>query len=74
MDKRIIAKELVKIAKDIQAMNFPTQEALNQYLRQHPNADRSQHKVAPPTPKKRKYDLPDYKKNYEPPWKHNKNY
>jgi hypothetical protein len=35
----------VSIAKEIVAMDFPTQDAMNKYLQEHPDADRSNHKV-----------------------------
>jgi len=45
MDKIIAAKVLIKLAKEIMAMEFPTQEALNEYLKEHPEADKSHHSV-----------------------------
>lgn len=41
----MITQELIKIAKEIKGMEFPTQEALNLYLKEHPLADRSNHSV-----------------------------
>ena len=40
-----IASELLMIAKELTAMEFPTQDALDKYLKDHPDANRSNHKV-----------------------------
>ena len=40
-----IAGELLRMAKDILSMDFPTQDALDKYLKDHPDANRSNHKV-----------------------------
>lgn len=40
-----IKSELVKVAKELVGMDFPTQKAMDKYLRTHPDADRSNHKV-----------------------------
>jgi hypothetical protein len=45
MTKILVAKELVKLAKDLLAIDFPSQDALDKYLKEHPDADRSNHKV-----------------------------
>jgi hypothetical protein len=45
MDKNLIANELVDIARELFAMDFPTQDAMDKYLKDHPDADRSNHKV-----------------------------
>lgn len=47
MNRQIVAKELLKIAKDLVAIDFPSQDALDKYLKAHPGADKSKHKVAP---------------------------
>lgn len=41
------------------AQEFPTQKALNQYLKDHPDADKSNHSVKP----KSKVDYPDYERD-----------
>ena len=45
MNREIIAKELVRIAKDLMAMDFSSEEAMHNYLKEHPNANRENHKV-----------------------------
>jgi hypothetical protein len=45
MNRVAIAKELVKVAKDLLAFEFPTQDALDEYLKEHPDADKSIHWV-----------------------------
>lgn len=45
MDRKMIAGELLKMAKELVGMEFPTQEALDKYLKDHPDANRSNHKV-----------------------------
>ena len=39
---RKIARRLLFIAKEILGMEFPTQDALDKYLKEHPDADDSQ--------------------------------
>lgn len=39
------AKELLRIAKSLIALDFPSEEALHKYLKEHPNANRSKHHV-----------------------------
>lgn len=48
MDNRMnknIASRLLFLAKEVLGMEFPTQDALDKYLKDHPDADRSNHKV-----------------------------
>ena len=45
MDRVKIASELVKIAKELMAIDFHTQEAMDKYLKEHPEADKVNHKV-----------------------------
>jgi hypothetical protein len=45
MTKRLVAKELLKMAKELLAIDFPNKDALDKYLKDHPDADRSNHKV-----------------------------
>ena len=41
----VIANELLLIAEDLVAMDFPSQDAMDKYLKEHPDADKSKHKV-----------------------------
>ncbi len=50
MDK--VAKELIKIAKLLVSFDFPTQDALDKYLKEHPDADKRLHKVVESKPEK----------------------
>jgi hypothetical protein len=45
MDNKKIARRLLFMAKEVLGMDFPTQDALDKYLKDHPDADRSNHKV-----------------------------
>ena len=45
MKNKKIAKKLNKIAKELLSVDFPNQKAMNDYLKQHPLADRKNHKV-----------------------------
>jgi len=45
MDNRKVARELVKIARSLVAIEFPSQDALDKYLKEHPKADRGNHSV-----------------------------
>ncbi len=52
------AVELVKIARDIMGMEFPTKEALKTYLDKHPKADKSKHTVKETQPKTKQEEKP----------------
>ena len=67
MNRMVVASELVRIAKDLLAMEFPTQDAMDKYLKEHPDADRSNHKVVPT-----KKDAPAPEHKDMPLKKHNK--
>lgn len=45
MDNRKIASRLLFMAKEVLGMDFPTQDAMDKYMKDHPDADRSNHKV-----------------------------
>ena len=45
MDKIKVAKELAAIAKDLMAIDFSTQNALETYLKEHPSANPANHHV-----------------------------
>lgn len=45
MDREMVAKELSIIAKELLAIDFPSKEAMDSYFKEHPNADRSNHRV-----------------------------
>jgi hypothetical protein len=45
MDRKMIASELLAVAKELMATDFPTQDAMDKYLKDHPDADRSNHRV-----------------------------
>lgn len=45
MNKIKAAKELLKLARELLAVEFPTQDAMDTYLKEHPDADRSNHSV-----------------------------
>jgi hypothetical protein len=45
MNKKAVAKELVKVAKLLQAIEFDTQDAYDAYMKEHPEADKSNHSV-----------------------------
>jgi hypothetical protein len=46
-----MSRELLKVAKDLLAMEFPTQDAMDKYLKEHPAADRSNHRVVKTKPR-----------------------
>jgi hypothetical protein len=62
MDNRKIASRLLFLAKEVLGMDFPTQDALDKYLKDHPDADRSNHKVV-----KTKKDTPAKKQDAPAP-------
>jgi hypothetical protein len=50
--KKMVAGELLKIARAVMAMDFPTQDAFDKYMKDHPDANRSNHKVVKHNPSK----------------------
>lgn len=60
MNRMVVASELLRIAKDLLAIEFPTQDAMDKYLKEHPDADRSNHKVVP-TKKEAPAAAPEHK-------------
>jgi len=40
-----LATELVRLARDVMSMEFDTQEQMDKYLKEHPGADKSRHRV-----------------------------
>ena len=58
-----IARELLAVAKELMAIEFPTQDAMKKYLDEHPDADKSNHRVvekkdAPVKSETKRSDLP----------------
>jgi len=45
MNRIAVAQKLVKLARELMAIEFPTQDAMDKYLKEHPGADRSLHRV-----------------------------
>lgn len=45
MKNKLVAKELLSIARDLVAIEFPTQEAYDKYMKEHPEADKSNHSI-----------------------------
>ena len=45
MTKQIIAKKMLALAKELLAVDFGTKEEMDKYLKDHPGANRSNHKV-----------------------------
>lgn len=45
MDRKKVAAELLALARELVGMEFPTQDAMDKYLKDHPDADKSNHKV-----------------------------
>jgi len=45
MNRTLVAKELLAIAKELVAMEFPTQDAYDKYMKDHPDADKSLHTI-----------------------------
>jgi hypothetical protein len=43
--KLSIASELLLVAKELTAIEFPTQDAYDKYMKEHPDADKSLHRV-----------------------------
>ena len=47
MDRRLIAREIEAIARELVGFEFPTKDALEKYLKDTPGADKSLHTVKP---------------------------
>lgn len=45
MNRIMLASEILKVAKDMLAMDFATNEALDKYMHDHPGAEKSNHHV-----------------------------
>jgi len=45
MNRELVAKELLSIARELVAIEFPTQDAYDKYMKDHPDADKSNHRV-----------------------------
>ena len=45
MDNKKIASQLLFMAREVLGMDFPTQDAFDKYMKDHPDANRSNHKV-----------------------------
>lgn len=45
MNKKLIANEIIKVANLLMSTEFHTEKALSDYLKKHPGADKSNHKV-----------------------------
>ncbi len=57
MNRVLIAKELVKISRLLMGMEFLTQDSLDKYLKEHPDADKSLHTVKKTQEKQKEFDL-----------------
>ena len=42
-----IARKLVRLARDVMSMDFDTEKQMKEYLKEHPGADKSRHRVKP---------------------------
>jgi len=51
MDRKLVAEELVLAARELVGMEFPTEDALKKYLKDHPKAEKSKHSVKKPSGK-----------------------
>jgi len=45
MNRIAVAQRLVKLARELMAIEFPTQEAFDKYMKEHPEGDRNNHSV-----------------------------
>lgn len=62
MNEIAVARELLRVAKSLMAMDFPTQDAMDKYLKEHPDADKSNHKVV----ETKKEEAPEKEENKRP--------
>jgi len=45
MNRIAVAREILAVAKELMAIEFPTQDAFDKYMKEHPDANKSNHKV-----------------------------
>ena len=45
MNRKLLAKELVRVAQILVGIEFDSQDAMDKYLKEHPDADKSNHSV-----------------------------
>lgn len=50
MNRTAVARQILLTAKELLGMDFPSQDALDKYLKDHPDANRSNHKVVQSKP------------------------
>ena len=50
MNKKLVASELLKVAQNLLAIEFPSKDALDKYLKEHPGADKRNHRFKKPIP------------------------
>jgi hypothetical protein len=50
MDNKKIASDLIKVAQKLLAIEFDSQDAFDKYMKEHPDADKSNHSVKKTTP------------------------
>ena len=67
MNKKLVAKELLMVARDLLAIDFPTDDAMSKYLKEHPGADKSRHRVVKTQEEKTGDGVSD--KDMEKAWK-----
>ena len=68
MDNKKIASQLLFMAREVLGMDFPTQDAFDKYMKDHPDANRSNHKVVkndPSKPETHPMNLMQQRKNEE---------
>ena len=58
MNRIAVAQELVRIAEMMTAIDFDTQDAFDKYMKEHPDADKSNHKVVEKKEEPAKKDAP----------------
>lgn len=62
--KKNAASEMLRVARELLSIDFPTQDAMDKYLKDHPDANRSNHKVVQTTVDTKKDDLDDDLKGF----------
>jgi len=58
MDRTVVTQELIRVARLLSGMDFPNEQALKKYLKDHPDANKSKHRVVKPKSQSTKKKAP----------------
>ena len=71
MNKLMLAKQIIKIAKQLVGIQFATKQQMQKYLKDHPGADKRNHSVKKEQKKEKKVQREEQKEKDEPLYEYN---